>query len=261
MTPCPPAAVLEALLANALSQPIEAELDVHVSACAGCQQTLEKMTASTGPRHLRPGETPDTEETRLQSGPAWAASNRLLAGAAAFTPPPLPIIPGYLIQGELGRGGRGVVYRARQLQLNRTVAVKMLRAGVQADRIDRERFQAEAQAVARLQHPNIVQIHEVGVVDGQPFFALEYADSGTLAQRVNRMPQPPRLAAELVESLARAIHVAHERGVLHRDLKPSNILLQRVAPNTSTDDWARTTVPKVTDFGLAKLLDHDADLT
>src|SRR5262249_5451919 len=136
-------------------------------------------------------------------------------------------VPGYEVLRELGRGGMGVVYEARQVALKRRVALKMILAGGHAGAKARARFRTEAEAAARLQHPNIVQIHEVGEHDGHPYLALEYVDGGTLAQRTAAGPQPPRAAARLVETLAGAIHHAHERGVVHRDLKPSNILLQK----------------------------------
>jgi serine/threonine protein kinase len=141
-------------------------------------------------------------------------------------PPP---VPGYEILGELGHGGMGVVYKARQTALNRLVALKMiLPARASAD--DLERFRREARAVAALQHPNIIQIHEVGDCHGLPYFSLEFAAGGNLADRLTGKPQPPAACAALVETLARAIHYAHEHGFVHRDLKPSNILLSTPSP-------------------------------
>jgi serine/threonine-protein kinase len=157
------------------------------------------------------------------------------------TPP--PAIPGYQILGELGHGGMGVVYQARQTSLDRVVALKMLRSGDLASSHDLARFWGEAEAVARLKHANIVHIYEVGEREGRPFLSLEYVEGGNLAQKVKRVPQPPREAAELVEVLARAIDAAHQRGIIHRDLKPANVLLTPEG------------VPKITDFGIAKRLD------
>jgi serine/threonine-protein kinase len=179
-------------------------------------------------------------------------NTNIVANGAVLRPDTLPAdgpaagavpIPGYEILGELGRGGMGVVYKARQTSLNRLVALKMILAGAHAGPAHLTRFRTEAEAVARLQHPNIVQIYEIAEQHSRPYFSLEFVEGGSLAQRLQTGPQPPARAAELVQSLARAMHYAHERGIVHRDLKPSNILL--------TLDGT----PKVTDFGLAKLLD------
>ncbi|MFQ3593683.1 MAG: serine/threonine-protein kinase, partial [Gemmataceae bacterium] len=146
-------------------------------------------------------------------------------------PPPssasdsLPQIPGYELLEEIGRGGAGVIYRARHRASGRIVALKMLSAGGHAAPTDLLRFRAEAQAVCRVQHPHIVRIDEVGEHQGLPFFALEYMDRGSLAQALGNAPLPPRYAAELVEMLARAVQVAHDAGILHRDIKPANVLL------------------------------------
>ena len=171
-------------------------------------------------------------------------------------PAALPSISGYEILGELGRGGMGVVYRARQVALNRSVALKMVLADAHAGPAALHRFRAEAQAVARLQHPNIVQVYEVGEHGGRPYFSLELVEGCTLADRLAGTPLPAHAAAELTERLARAIHAAHERGVIHRDLKPANILLQaRGSLPVGLD------TPKITDFGLAKQVDGDSNLT
>jgi serine/threonine-protein kinase len=160
-----------------------------------------------------------------------------------------PIVPGYQILGELGRGGMGVVYKAQQMGLKRPVALKMILAGSHAGAEDLARFRREAEAIARLQHPNIVQVYEVGEHNGLPFFSLEFAESGSLAAKLNGTPLPPLEAARLVETLAGAVQAAHQRGVIHRDLKPANVLL--TAEGT----------PKITDFGLAKKLDEAAGQT
>jgi tetratricopeptide (TPR) repeat protein/tRNA A-37 threonylcarbamoyl transferase component Bud32 len=160
-----------------------------------------------------------------------------------------PVVPGYEILGVLGRGGMGVVYQARQVRLNRLVALKMILAGEHAEPEDLVRFLAEAEAVAHLQHPHIVQIYEVSQHAGLPFFALEYVEGGSLYQKLQVSPLPPREAASLVETLARAMHAAHQKGIIHRDLKPANILLDREGR------------PKITDFGLAKRIVGGGDLT
>ena len=161
----------------------------------------------------------------------------------------LPDIPGYEILGELGRGGMGVVYHARHRRLHRTCALKMILAGSHASPEALVRFLAEAESVARLQHPNIVDIHHIGEHEHLPFIELEYLGGGSLAGRLDGTPLPPRRAAELITTLAGAIQAAHEAGVVHRDLKPANILL---------DDRES---PKVADFGVAKALGSDTGLT
>jgi eukaryotic-like serine/threonine-protein kinase len=153
-----------------------------------------------------------------------------------------PVLPGYLVLGELGRGGMGVVYQARQAGTNRVVAVKMLLAGSLAGPADAARFRVEIEAAGRLLHPNIVHIYEVGEEAGRPYFSMEFAEGSHLAARLDGTPWPPRRAAELIETLADAVHHAHERGIVHRDLKPSNILLSAEG------------IAKVADFGLAKIL-------
>lgn len=179
----------------------------------------------------------------------------------AIQPGDIEAIPGYELLGILGRGGMGIVFRARQLSLKRQVALKMILSGRHARRNERARFQREAEAVARLQHPNIVQIYEVGEQNGLPYFSLEFVNAGSLAQFLNNNPQPPRLCAQLVLDLALAMHYAHKRGIVHRDLKPANILLHldesRILKDGNLADTAvfrdlSSYVPKITDFGLAK---------
>jgi serine/threonine protein kinase len=182
-----------------------------------------------------------------------------------------PAVPGYQILQVLGRGGMGVVYKARQTKLQRQVALKMILAGDHAGAADLARFRTEAEAIARLQHPNIVQIFEVGEHDGKPFFSLEFCGQGSLADRLNGTPLPPKGAARLVETLARAMDFAHRQGVIHRDLKPANVLLQKsftaksggtteqgndtVGSSEASAFYATKWIPKITDFGLAKKLD------
>ncbi|MGA2657958.1 MAG: serine/threonine-protein kinase, partial [Verrucomicrobiota bacterium] len=156
----------------------------------------------------------------------------------------------YELLEEIARGGMGIVYRARQVSLDRIVAVKMLLAGPLAGKDFVQRFRTEAAAAASLQHPNIVAIHEVGFAEGQHFFAMDFVEGLTLAQLVAKGPLPARQAATYLKTVAEAIHFAHERNVLHRDLKPSNVLV-----DSATDQ------PRVTDFGLAKRLEAETDLT
>jgi len=185
--------------------------------------------------------------------------------------PELPRVAGYELIQELGRGGMGVVYKARQLSLKRIVALKMILAGAHAGEQELARMQSEAVAVGRLQNPNIVQIYEVGQQDALPYLALEYVDGGSLADKLNGTPLPPDQAAHVVERLADAMHYAHLQGVVHRDLKPANILLAAGGSDsgshgsgfTSSFLMSRTALgtPKITDFGLAKQLEGDSRVT
>jgi serine/threonine protein kinase len=154
-------------------------------------------------------------------------------------------VPGYDVLESLGEGGMGVVFKARHRALNRLVALKMIRQVGFAGETRRRRFQREAQAVARLQHANVVQIFDIGEHDGLPYFALEYCPGGSLARKLRGRPLPAEEAATLVEALARAVHVAHTKGIVHRDLKPSNVLL------------GEDGTPKIADFGLARQIDEE----
>src|SRR5262249_35211069 len=177
----------------------------------------------------------------------------------------------YEIVDVLARGGMGVVYRALDVHLKRTVALKMILSEAHADADAFARFRAEAEAVAQLQHPNIVQIYQVGEHNGLPYIALEYVDGKNLLQVVDEAPLPPPVAADLIRTVARAIEFAHQRGIVHRDLKPGNILLQKDEGGKIKEEppakhsifssvalRPSPVVPKVTDFGLAKLY-KDAD--
>jgi|GEM_PF-3035665 formylglycine-generating enzyme required for sulfatase activity len=162
----------------------------------------------------------------------------------------LPDIPGYVVEEEIARGGMGVVYRARHLRLNRPVAIKMVLGGKYHDPTALLRFQIEAEAVASLNHPHVIHVHEFGTHDGMPFFALEFVAGGTLAERLKRDGKlSARASAELVVKVADAIAAAHARGIVHRDLKPANVLLTEAGE------------PKVADFGLAKVGQSDMTAT
>jgi tRNA A-37 threonylcarbamoyl transferase component Bud32 len=171
---------------------------------------------------------------------------------------PLPEVPGYEVLRTIGRGGMGVVYEARHLALNRTVALKMLSAEGLGSAREHARFRQEAELIARLQHPGIVQVHDIGRHEGRPFLALEYCPGGSLSRRLRELDGPlsPGAAARVVEGLARAVEYAHQRGVVHRDLKPSNVLLVEGSPTPP-----EACQLKVTDFGLAKDLGARTDFT
>jgi eukaryotic-like serine/threonine-protein kinase len=174
------------------------------------------------------------------------------SGPAGAVPPDWPVVPGYELLAELGRGGMGVVYRARQVSLKRLVALKLIRDGALAGPQQRARFRIEAEAAARMRHANIVAIHEVGEHQGQPYFAMELVEGPSLEKVLAGQPQPAPQAAELLRTLALAVEHAHTQNVVHRDLKPANILLQR------EDGRLPAAIPKITDFGLAKRLDSQS---
>src|SRR5947208_7371843 len=170
------------------------------------------------------GETGSPAEPPHHSGDDQPTIGAPPASASKGAPADVHV-EGYEILEEIGRGGMGVVYKARQHGLNRLVALKMILAGGGAGPLERERFRAEAEAVARLQHPGIVQIHAVGEHGGCPFLVLELVEGGSLAQYLEGKPLPSRRAAELVQALAEAVEHAHQHGIVHRDLKPANVLL------------------------------------
>lgn len=199
------------------------------------------------PRTLRPSPGDKTVVDSAAAVPLGALPESVLLGAtrkgASFPlVPRFPDIPGYTILEQLGIGGMGVVYKARQSSLNRLVALKMVLAGDRATPEDRVRFLVEAEAVGKLRHPNIVQIYDLDWHDGHLFFAMEFVEGGSLAERVRQGPLPAAQAAHIVEQVARGVHHSHQQNILHRDLKPANILL--------TADGT----PKITDFGLARMM-------
>jgi WD40 repeat protein len=269
MQRCPTLEEWQSFLVEPLDSGTMAAFTEHLQECSACLQILERLSADADSMRWRPlrdsrsgwdeEPTPDFLR-RLEDRLAASAQ------AGASTTEGLPKPEGYEVLGELGRGGMAVVYKARHLGLKRMVALKMLLSGEHASAEARARFRAEAEVVARLQHANIVQIFAIGELHGRSFLALEYVEGPTLAERLGGVPQPPRAAAELVETLARAVHYAHAQGVIHRDLKPANILL--VSGGVVSGEWSTDTThhsplttpplttyhPKITDFGLAKRL-------
>ena len=197
-------------------------------------------------RRHREGEP---EATLDAEGKTNAFSISSADGSAEIVMNDLPFVVGYKLLSELGRGGMGVVYKARQMKLDRLVALKMVLAGAHASADQLARFLIEAQAVAHLTHNNIVQIFDVGERDGLPFFSLEYIDGGSLQQTIGGKPQPVRYAAKTVSTLCSAMAFAHSQGIIHRDLKPANVLMTNGGE------------PKITDFGLAKRLEGDSQQT
>jgi hypothetical protein len=204
---------------------------------------MDREKTILGPPGLQPGGRLDQAEGSTPADPD-ATRRTVIPVARRDLGVPIPTLPGYEILGELGRGGMGVVYRARQRSLGRVVALKMILSGSHASAEEMIRFRTEAEAVARLAHPNIVQIHEIGEREGLPFFSLEFVEGGSLEARLRGNRLPAREVALLVQALARGIDTAHRRGVIHRDLKPANVLL------------AADGTPKITDFGLARKLDE-----
>ena len=200
---------------------------------------LAETLVPTAP--LTGGQMPPTQPPFSGAGSATLPPS---VPALAPSTPAGVVVPGYEILGELGRGGMGVVYKARQVKADRLVALKMILSGAHASAEDLKRFQVEAEAVARLRHPNIVAVYDVGENQGLPFFSLEFCAGGSLEKKLRDSPLKPAEAAHIVEALARAMATAHEQRVIHRDLKPGNVLL--------LEDGT----PKVTDFGLARKLDE-----
>src|SRR5262245_10409285 len=251
-------------------QPCSAEL-----LCAECPDLTDEL------RHRI--EAIEAMERRL--GPVLAAplgdGQPTTVVTADGLPPRVadaPAVSGYELLDVLGEGGMGVVYRARQLSLNRIVALKMVRAGTPPDQ--QARFRVEAEALAHAHHPNIIEIYEIGAAAGRPYFTMELVEGGSLARPLARGPLPAQEAARLILTLAEAIHAAHRRGIIHRDLKPANILLQDTTGTEETDGKEKhatvsvtsvsstssmSTVmgflPKITDFGLAKRLEQERGQT
>ncbi len=233
--------------------------------CPGCGQPVLDSAITNEFRGLI---APDQFAPTIDAKP----DDRTRKPKSTGAPTPPPDLPGYDILGELGRGGMGVVYKARDHALNRVVAVKMILAGAHAAEAERLRFRREAEAVAALQHPGIVQIFHIGEHAGQPYLALEFVDGGNLAQRVAHGDLMPAAdAAAAVEQVAHAIQYAHDQGIIHRDLKPANILLTAdrgtrpaeskspkpdASPSSSGSNTPQSSLFKISDFGLAKKVDE-----
>jgi serine/threonine protein kinase len=277
MNGCPPAEDLEQLLADQLSPEMEAALEAHVGQCAACQRWLDKRT---DPMATRPGGMIGTVGAPGDAGEGTPLPASLLkqidsSAASRETPaPPLTVVdvarknpfmaeaavPGYEILGCLGSGGAGVVFRAMHLGLGRVVALKRIQEQGEPSLEQRERFRREAGALAKLHHPNIVQVYDVGEYADRPYLAMEFVEGGSLAARTSGTPQRSETAALIVEALARGVDHAHQRGLIHRDLKPANVLLHWLdeVPDRPSCEGC---IPKVTDFGLVKDLNQGPGLT
>jgi serine/threonine-protein kinase len=224
-------------------------------------ETREYVPAAAG------ASTVDAVESDQETGQQTTGAVSTPGAGKARARPGAPA--GYEILKVLGRGAMGVVYKARQPGLKRVVALKMILAGDHADGGELARFRTEAEAVAQLQHANIVQVYEVGAQDGRPFLTLEYVDGGSLKEKLGGKPQPVRPAAQLVQLLAEAMHFAHGRNVIHRDLKPGNVLLTAPQPAGGSRSVLHAHslaeevygTPKIADFGLAKRLEEDSSQT
>jgi serine/threonine protein kinase/WD40 repeat protein len=253
----PPLQRVEALFHQAADLPPEERptfLDVHCGGNTALRSAVEELLKYDSGSRVSDGFLASPVARMVEASPA----------------PVLPAIAGYEVLEELGRGGMGIVYKARQTALNRLVALKMLLAGPAVTSEQLARFRIEAEALARLQHPNIVQIFAVGEQEGRPYFAMEYVAGPSLAHQLRGTPQPAQSAAQLVEVVTRAVDAVHHCGIIHRDLKPANILLQRIftaedaeEPKGKPDDTlplrssaVKDFIPKVSDFGLAKLVNN-----
>lgn len=259
---CPSAEQLSALLAGSSDETVTTHLD-H---CQTCQRELERLTAdadSLGEELRRPvvrsGAAAELA-SMFNRLPGAATAVGAAGSSSANRSEDLPAIPEYAILELLGRGGQGVVFKARDLRMNRVVALKLLTAAGD-DAATRARFRREVEALAKLQHPQIVQIYDVGETEGRPYFTMEFVPGGSLATALAGTPQPAGAAAALVQTLAAAINAAHESGVVHRDLKPANVLVSGgvVSGESSSQNTHHSPLTayqlKITDFGLAKPFD------
>jgi WD40 repeat protein/serine/threonine protein kinase len=289
---------LGALFLGQLTEPELTHVCSHLSNCPACCSRIDQL-ATDDPLLARLKQSAANREKTLVSPAqrrsavrAWRQVHQGNSATRTTDPEAVPVIRpapsqvgDYDILAEVGRGGMGVVYKARHRGLHRLAALKMVLAGEFASPAQELRFRLEAELAARVQHPNIVQVYEIGSYDGRPFLALEWVEGGSLANRLDGKPWPPGEAASLIETLARAIDVAHNEGVVHRDLKPANILLQIGKETAERDKETRrqpdkergpsgspcllvslspcldSCVPKITDFGLAQTIEGGQTMT
>jgi serine/threonine protein kinase/WD40 repeat protein len=295
MSDCPSDTELAEFLGDTLAPDRVGQLAAHLESCPGCRRRLGELrpAAAAGSGRGNPAVPPNPPDETLAEPPTagsfseartlvWGSNTPLLIPHPR--PAGLPEVPGFELLGEIGRGGMGVVYKARHRRLNRLVALKMVLAGAAADPRTVQRFLFEAEILARVQHPQVVQVFEVDTYHGPggvpvPYLAIELLEGGSLSKRLRGGPLGTRAAAELVEGVARAVHAVHAQGVIHRDLKPGNILFPEsgvrsqesgdrrqetgiaALPESSVTPDSCLLTPKVTDFGLAKFTQDGADLT
>lgn len=282
---CLPPETLRQFLANELTDDVESSVLAHLETCPHCQELCDSVARSDPLGDVRSKlvrlqlETEPTAVAALRNELYGIDDTVSRAGESdtqnipAVVPSQLPReFGGYELLEEIARGGMGVVYKARQIKLDRIVAVKMILAGEFASDDGIRRFMTEAQAAAHLDHPHIVPIYEVGEHAGRHFYSMGYVEGQSLAKLTAQGPLPPREAAELMKQIAEAVHYAHTKGVIHRDLKPGNVLLRQrretrdqslePANHSPALDFRPSTLdPLLTDFGLAKRVERGSELT
>jgi eukaryotic-like serine/threonine-protein kinase len=284
MAECPSDADLAGFLNDTLAPDRLAGLTAHVDGCPSCQTRLDKLTHDANGAVARYKELSSASHSGMGTKlSAPEAHTLVLDGKATHSGPRLtglPQVPGFDVVEEIGRGGMGVVYKARHRRLNRLCALKMILAGGAADARTVQRFLFEAEILGRVQHSQVVQVFEVDTYQGPsgvpiPYLAMELLEGGSLSRRIKAAALPPQAAAGLIEGIARALHTAHLQGVIHRDLKPGNILFpvfggqwsvdrkEPAAPSSLPTDHSPLPIasPKVTDFGLAKFTETGGNLT
>jgi WD40 repeat protein/serine/threonine protein kinase len=287
-TPHPPPDRLDAFAVGRVGEEELVVIAAHIADCPACCARLERIPTDSMLSQIRSAALPGGEDSEARAAAVrvirdgllappdlTAADTSRLTGASSGTPNPFSDrateggperIGEYDVEAEVGRGGMGVVYRARHRGLNRPAAVKVILSGRFASEVERRRFRLEAELAAQVRHPNVVQVYEVGVHDGYPYLAMEWVEGGTLADRLDGRPWPPAAAVGLVEAVAAAVQAAHDEGIVHRDLKPANILLQVESRNVEShkvgdrgpalSDFPTLQLddlrPLVADFGLAR---------